>query len=295
MNDMQITTQNLGVGITNADSYALSKRIAADLAASNLIPQQFQGNAPNCMIALNMATRIGADPLMVMQNLYIVHGKPGWSSQFLIATFNSNPKFSALRYEFKGEESKDGWGCRAWAVEHETGENLYGSWVTLKLAKDEGWYAKSGSKWKTMPQQMLMYRAAAFFIRTFAPEVAMGLQTAEEVKDTTYQTQPQAETKDLDEKIMEMETAEPPQFFCTEEESATVLGGKTQEYLAADAVRRGHLIVEMTAPLGGTESDMERLVCKSRSQWTKKDRLKLLETFSLLVNGEPPQDVFPLV
>jgi hypothetical protein len=49
------------------------------LAQSDLIPQQFRGNLPNCIIALELAQRIGASPLMVMQNLYVVHGKPAWS------------------------------------------------------------------------------------------------------------------------------------------------------------------------------------------------------------------------
>ncbi|MEZ7195430.1 hypothetical protein [Pseudodesulfovibrio karagichevae] len=178
------TQTNVSIGMMDSQSYALTRSIAKDLAASDLVPQRFKGNAPNCMIALNMSARIGADPMMVMQNLYVVHGTPGWSSQFLIATFNHNPKFSALRYEFKGSEGADGWACRAWAIEKETNEKLYGAWVSIGLAKKEGWYGKNGSKWQTMPQQMLMYRSASWFIRAYAPEIAMGLQTAEEVSDT---------------------------------------------------------------------------------------------------------------
>lgn len=130
-----------------------------------------------------MAARMNADPLMVMQNLYIVHGKPGWSSQFLISTFNTSGKFSALRYEWVGEEGKDSWGCRAWAIEKATGQKLVGATVTIGLAKKEGWYNKNGSKWQTMPEQMLMYRAASWFIRAYAPELAMGMHTVEELGD----------------------------------------------------------------------------------------------------------------
>jgi hypothetical protein len=171
------------VGLTSSDSYALARNISKDLAASDLVPKQFRGNAPNCLIALNMANRIGADVLMVMQNLYIVDGSPTWSSQFLIACFNKTPGFSKLRYEFDGKEGADEWRCRAYAVERETGETLYGSWISIKLAKAENWYEKKMSKWKTMPQQMLMYRAAAWFVRAYAPEIAMGLQTKDEVED----------------------------------------------------------------------------------------------------------------
>jgi hypothetical protein len=135
------------------------------------------------MIALNMAKRIGADPLMVMQNLYVVQGKPGWSGQFLIATFNQCGRFSAMRFEWKGENGKADWGCRAYATEKETGEVIRGAWVTWKMVEAEGWSKKSGSKWLTMPEQMFHYRAAAFLVRAYAPEIAMGLQTIEEIND----------------------------------------------------------------------------------------------------------------
>ena len=140
-----------------------------------------------------MASRIGADPMMTMQSLYIVHGTPSWSAQFLIATFNQCGKFSSIRYDFSGEEGADNWGCRARAIEISTGELLTGPLVTIDIAKREGWYQKSGSKWQTMPEQMLRYRAAAWFVRTVAPEIAMGLQTAEEIHDT-YDMDRQGET-----------------------------------------------------------------------------------------------------
>jgi hypothetical protein len=88
-----------------------------------------------------------------------------------------------LRYEFFGERDTDGWGCRAVATEKATGERLVGTDVTIGIAKSEGWFGRNGSKWKTMPQQMLMYRAASWFVRAIAPELSMGLQTAEEMHD----------------------------------------------------------------------------------------------------------------
>ena len=167
----------------NLEGFELMQRIAKAFASSDLVPQTYQGNLPNCMIALDMAQRIGANPLMVMQNLYIVHGTPGWSSKFLIATVNTCGRFSAMRYEWKGEPGTPGYGCRAWAVERETNERLDGIWVTWAMVKAEGWSSKKGSKWLTMPDQMFLYRAAAFWQRVYAPDLAMGLQTAEEVKD----------------------------------------------------------------------------------------------------------------
>lgn len=177
------STQAIEAGFNSSDGFALAQRVATALSKSTLIPKDYQNNLPNCLVALNMAQRMNADPLMVMQNLHVIHGKPGWSSQFLIATCNTCGKYSAIRYETVGTQGKDDWGCIAWMVEKETGEVLKGTKVDIAMAKAEGWYDKSGSKWRTMPDQMLKYRSAAFLVRCYAPELSLGLHTAEEADD----------------------------------------------------------------------------------------------------------------
>ncbi len=158
-------------------------------AKSTIVPEAYRNNVGNCIIALEMAERMGAVPLMVMQNLYVVHGNPAFSSKFLIAAINASKRFSPLRYEFQGKEGQDDWGCRCFAYEasdikHE--EPLYGDWITIGMARKEGWMTKTGSKWMTMPNQMLRYRAAAFWQRVYCPEISMGLLTAEEAEDIQY-------------------------------------------------------------------------------------------------------------
>lgn len=184
----QLATQEaqlpqIQMGFGSSQGFELMQRGAKLLAASSLVPKEFQGNIPNCTIALNMANRLGADPLLVMQNLYVVHGRPGWSSKFLIATFNQCGRFTSVRYEWKGAAGEKEWGCRAWATEKLTGERIEGAWITWKMVEAEGWNKRSGSKWLTIPDQMFMYRAAAWMINTHAPELSMGLSTAEEIGD----------------------------------------------------------------------------------------------------------------
>lgn len=172
------------VGFFDLQGFELLQRVAKAFASSTLVPAQYQGNVANCMIALNLSERLRADALMVMQNLYIVHGNPGWSSKFLIASVNTCGRYESIRYEWRGEEGKPNFGCRAWTIEKSTGERLNGIWVDWKMVKAEGWDAKKGSKWLTMPDQMFIYRAAAFWQRAYAPEISMGLTTAEELQDT---------------------------------------------------------------------------------------------------------------
>ena len=152
------------------------------LAASDLVPEPTYKNKPaNCLIALDMANRMNVSPLLVMQNLNIVKGHPAWSGQFCVAAVNGCGKFTTP-LEFVTVESGGG-GCFARATRKDTGEVCKGTTVTMQMAADEGWLGKSGSKWKTMPEQMLKYRAASFFARVFCPEVLIGIQTVEEVQD----------------------------------------------------------------------------------------------------------------
>jgi hypothetical protein len=151
------------------------------LSSSDLVPKEYRGNIQNTLIALEAANRIGASPLMVMQNLYVIHGRPSWSSSFIIAAINSSKKFSPLRFKLDGEGTA--YGCIAWALENGTNERLESPKITMAMAKAEGWVTKTGSKWQTMPDLMLMYRAASFFGRLYAPEVLMGMHSVEEIQD----------------------------------------------------------------------------------------------------------------
>lgn len=176
-----------------------SQRVAKMMTTSSLVPKEYQNNIPNIMIALEMANRIGVSPLMVMQNLNIIQGRPSWSSQFIISALNSCKRFSPLRFKMDGEG--DEYGCTAWAKDG-SGEILEGPKVTWKMATAEGWTTKGGSKWKTMPELMFRYRAAAFFGRLYAPDVLMGMGTADEAEDIAN-----AETAQVEQRTSQMNNA----------------------------------------------------------------------------------------
>lgn len=188
MSNLQVatTTQQPLSAFSSENAFVSVQRMAKALASSTLVPDAYRGeaNLGNCIIALELSQRIGASVMAVMQSMVPIHGKPTWSAAFLIATVNSCGRFSPMRFRWVGKENTDEWGCRAYAVEREGNLELVGALVTIAMAKAEGWYTKNGSKWKTMPEQMLQYRAAAFWTRAYAPEIALGMHTAEEISDT---------------------------------------------------------------------------------------------------------------
>ncbi len=169
---------------STGDAFEHGQRVAKMLSSTTMIPKEYQSNVANCMVALEMANRMGVSPLMVMQNLNVIHGKPSWSSTYLIAAINTCGKFSPMRWKMTGEG--DALTCVAYCTELATGEVVEGPACSIAMAKKEGWYNKTGSKWPSMPDLMLRYRAAAFFSRLFAPELAMGIHTVEETQDAEF-------------------------------------------------------------------------------------------------------------
>lgn len=218
------------------DNFELAMRMANALSQSSLVPPEYQGKGglANCLIALEMAGRVGISPFMTMQNLYVIHGRPSWSSKFLIAMINASGRFEALQYRFNQDKTS----CVAFAKEKATGQILEGPEVSIKMAEDEGWLSKNGSKWKTMPEVMLRYRAAAFFERTYCPELSLGLHTVEEAQDIGPRETKRVEeiAKDATEEILNGVQVEQPTAEATPDNVIEVEARVTQTKSKSDAI-----------------------------------------------------------
>ncbi len=188
--DTQIARENA--------AFEMLQRQAKMFSASSLVPKDFQGNIANCAIGINIAKRLGADPFMVLQNIDIIHGRPSFRATFLIAMVNAAGRFEPLQFKMDGTEGKPDRSCVAWTKSKPDGTTLEGPKITLEMAKAEGWSTKNGSKWLTMPELMLRYRAAAFFARLYAPDITLGMMTAEEAIDIAERdVTPRAENSPL--------------------------------------------------------------------------------------------------
>lgn len=215
----------INVGLKTLQSFELTQRVALAFANSTLVPREYRSMVPkrrnrdemeenpaaiaNCVIAINIAFRLDVDPLMVMQNLDVIEGRPSWRAQFVTATINNSRRYvGGLRYrETKGDVItviyRDWkWGertgekiwndveikvrndtCVAYTTDAVTGQTIDGPEVSMELAVKEGWYTKEGSKWQTTPQIMLRYRSASWFGRSYAPDLLMGFPMDDETRE----------------------------------------------------------------------------------------------------------------
>lgn len=155
--------------------------VADKLASSTIVPQAYQKQPGNVLIALNTAQRLQVDPLMVMQNLYVVYGNPSWSGQFALALLRNSSRYSRLEYvNLNGTDWRGGLKMRGYRWDGSVEE---GPEITPELVSKAGWDKKNGNKWTEMPEQMFRYRAASWFAKSCCPEVLLGLPTVDEVRD----------------------------------------------------------------------------------------------------------------
>lgn len=180
----QQTTALAGSSVwQNKDAFNQALRAAQMLSQSSLVPQNYQGKPQDCFIAVELAARMNTSPFFIMQNLYVVKGKPSWAGQACMAMINACGKFANVKHVYTGKKGSDERGCYVTAIRLSDGEVVNGTEVTMSMAKAEGW--TSNTKWRNMPEQMLGYRAASFFARMYCPEALMGLQTDVEVEDVS--------------------------------------------------------------------------------------------------------------
>lgn len=170
--------------VTTDNTFQLMQREAKLFAMSPLVPQHLRQGSPeqalaNCYIALHMARAMDENPLLVMQNIYIVSGKAGWSAQYIIARANRSGVFKG-RINWRKIGSGDSLEVTAYAHLADSGEEVSAT-VSMAMAKAEGW--TKNSKYQTMGEHMLRYRSATMLVRLFAPEVMMGYQTVDEIED----------------------------------------------------------------------------------------------------------------
>lgn len=176
MSNVTITTNP---SIDMFEMMAKGYQFAEIMAKADIIPTHYRLKPANVFIAVQTAYRMNLDPMLVMQNTFVVSGKLGMNTTFAISLANKSGMFDGgIRYREEGEG--ESLKVTAYATLKRSQEEISYT-ISMKQAKAEGW--TKNSKYQTLPELMLRYRAATFLIRTHMPEVLNGMQMVEEIED----------------------------------------------------------------------------------------------------------------
>jgi len=153
-------------------------RVAKAFSMSGMVPGHFQGKPESCMVALMYAQQLGEHPMVMFQEVTVINGRPGTSARFAIARANKSGLLQGpITWKSKGQG--DALEVTASAVLRDTGEVITAT-VSMKEATADGW--TRNPKYKSIPEQMLRWRAATRLINLYMPEVLFGLGVREEAE-----------------------------------------------------------------------------------------------------------------
>lgn len=244
---------SLAVIDQNAPSLEDRWRDAKALASADLVPAAFKNNPANVMLVIALAKHIGAEPFMVMQNADVIHGKVALRATYLIGCVNNSKRFTTLRFKYEGDgEARS---CLAWARELATGDVLEGPRVSIAMANAEGWSSKAGSKWKTMPDLMLAYRAGAFFSRLYASDITLGMHTVDEVEDMPAERWQGTEQPTVVAEIVDPHRDAFESVLAAEQWTPKQRASLRNRYAAADNDARAKLVADASAQLVEVPTD----------------------------------------
>lgn len=184
-------------------------RFSEIMAKSDIIPTHYRDKPANVFVAMQTAYRMNLDPMLVMQNTFVVSGKLGMNSSFAIALANSSGIFvSGIKYKVIGEGDK--LEVTAYAILKSNNEEISYT-IGMREAIAENW--TKNPKYKSLPELMLRYRAATLLIRTHVPEVINGMHMVEEIEDVTLSKEVRATKPTAISKLDEFLEAEEAKTF----------------------------------------------------------------------------------
>jgi len=153
-------------------------RVAKCFSMSGLVPVHFQGKPEACMIALMYAEQLGEHPMLLFHEISVINGRPSTSAKFAISRANkSGLLLGVITWKSKGQG--EALEVTASATLRETGEVITAT-VSMREAAADGW--TRNPKYRSMPEQMLRWRAATRLIGLYMPEVLFGLGVREEAE-----------------------------------------------------------------------------------------------------------------
>lgn len=148
------------------------KDFAIALAQSDLLPRAYAGKPANVLVAMEWAHALGVAPLVAMQQLYIIDGKPTASAQMISGLVRR----AGHNLRVSGDDAQ----ATCEITRSDDPDFVFRSVWTMDRARQAGLAGKG--TWKQYPAALLKARAITEAARDACPEALLGVSyTPEEL------------------------------------------------------------------------------------------------------------------
>jgi hypothetical protein len=197
-------------------SYAEWMELCKMLSQSDIIPKSLQGKPGNVYIILQMGTRLGIDPGFMLQNVYVVNGRPAMFGDLPLSIVRASGRLEWIKEGYRGEEksAKDiGEDFTAVCEVKRYGQEPITQTFSVADAREANLWGNAGP-WKQYWKRMLKFRARGFALRDVFGDVLQGLACGEEERDaelkTVTETQPSVGGSRTESLLAKMQSAQLP-------------------------------------------------------------------------------------
>lgn len=167
--------------VASPDALQTQMEYCQQLSKSGLLPDSYRNHPENVLVALGYAEALGLAPMIAIQQINVIKGKPSMSAQLMASL--------ARRAGHKLRITKVDGGVWAQLVRRDDPDHIFRAYWDMNRAKAAGLTGKGG-QWSSDPHTMLKWRAVTEVVREACPEVLAGAYTSEELDWDTGDTAP---------------------------------------------------------------------------------------------------------
>ena len=170
-NPLSRNSQNANIYLpdTKSDAY----KFAMSFANSMFCPKVYQGKPDDVYLAMAYGAQIGLNPLLAVQNIAVVNGRPSVYGDAMTAIVMGHPETQAYEDGYKADGT-------AYCKITRKGKTVYREFSEA-MARRAGLWGKD--IWAKYPERMLLWRAKGNAIRDLYADVLMGMWSVEEARD----------------------------------------------------------------------------------------------------------------
>ena len=161
-----------GLQLTN---FSELYRFSEFVIKAGFAPKGFE-SVEKVFLAIQMGKELDISPMMALQNMAVVNGRPGIFGDLCLAKVQGHPEFE----DMKVDESQD--GCTVTIKRR--GRSAVSGTFTMTQANGAGLTSRGGdSPWKKYPDQMLFWRAFHLAAKRTFSDALKGFKSVQELED----------------------------------------------------------------------------------------------------------------
>ena len=151
-------------------------QMANVLVKSGLLPQGLNSPEKVC-VALQWGHELGLSPMVAVNNIAVINGKPTLSADIMAAVAKRSPEYGGIEWIKNSETEAE---CKITRILTNGKTESITSHFTIEDAQKAGLTGKD--VWRKYPKRMLKHRCLSYGLKDMFPDILAGLYTPEEME-----------------------------------------------------------------------------------------------------------------